>query len=165
MKIDWGTAIVGLVATLAFVAPFVTMYRKRVKKEKRMYNNLKTNAIQQNSSLSAHEFCSDFVIGIDENKEKVFFFKLKKEEEINQFVDLSEIQKCELIKKGRDLKNPSSSMYSTQKVSLYFYSKDKKNPNTEFELFHEETNLQLSGELQLGEKWCNKINMHLKTKK
>jgi hypothetical protein len=165
MKTDWGTAIVGLVATLAFVAPFVTMYRKRVKKEKRMYNKLKTNAIQQNCSLSAHEFCGDFVIGIDESKEKVFFFKLIKDVEINQFVNLLEIQKCELIKKERDLKNPSSSMYSTQKVSLYFYSKDKKNPDTEFELFHEETNLQLSGELQLGEKWCSTINTLLKTKK
>jgi hypothetical protein len=163
MKTDWGTAVVGLVATIAFIAPFVVMYRKRVKREKRMYNSLKTNAKQQNTSIGEHEFCGDFAIGINDTQEQIFFFKNKKGEEINQFVNLSEIQKCELIKKGREIK--SSSMHSTHSVSILFYTLDKKKPNTEFELFHEETNLQLSGELQLGEKWCNKINSLLKTKK
>jgi ABC-type glycerol-3-phosphate transport system permease component len=88
MDMDWGTAIVGLIMILICIVPFVIMYYNRVKKENKMLQSLNEIAQQHNCKIGQHEFCGDYVMGIDENRNFVFFFKQKKEEAISQFVDL-----------------------------------------------------------------------------
>ena len=165
MEMDWGTAIVGLISILICIIPFVIMHYNRVKKENKMLLSLKENAQQHNCNISQHEFCGDFVLGIDESRNFVFFFKQKKEEAISQFVDLAEIQTCQVVKKTRDMKNSTSSLYSTQRLELSFLPTNKNKGETRFELYDEETNMQLSGELQFVDKWTKQINDRLKNKK
>ncbi|MFA5432545.1 MAG: hypothetical protein WC319_06685 [Candidatus Paceibacterota bacterium] len=158
MEMDWGTAIVGLIMLLICIVPFVIMYYNRKKKENKMLQSLNEIAKPHNCKISQHEFCGDYVMGIDESRNFVFFFKQKKEEAISQFVDLSEIQICQVVKKA-------ISTYSTQRLELVFLPTNKSKTETKFELYDEEVNTQLSGELQFVDKWAKQINDRLKNKK
>lgn len=165
MEMDWGTAIVGLIIILICMTPFVIMHYNRVKKEGKMLHSLKENAKQLNCNISQHEFCGDFVLGIDESRNFVFFFKQKKEEAISQFVDLAEIQICQVVKKTRNIKNDIGSLGFIERVELSFIPTNKNKTETRFELYNDEINMQLSGELQFVDKWTEQINACLKSKK
>lgn len=165
MEMDWGTAIIWLIMILICIVPFVIMHYNRVKKENKMLHSLKENAQQQNCKISQHEFCGDYVMGIDESRNFVFFFKQKKEEAISQFVDLAEIQTCQVVKKTRNVKNDIGSLGFIERVELSFTPTNKNKGETSFELYDEETNMQLSGELQFVDKWTKQINDRLKNKK
>lgn len=165
MEMDWGTAIVGLISILICIIPFVIMHYNRVKKENKMLLSLKENAQQHNCNISQHEFCGDFVLGIDESRNLVFFFKQKKEEAISQFVDLAEIQTCQVVKKTRNVKNDVGNLSIIERVEFSFTPTNKNKGETRFELYDEKTNMQLSGELQFVDKWTKQINNRLKNKK
>ena len=85
----------------------------------------------------------------------------KKEEAISQFVDLAEIQTCQVVKKTRNVK----SLGFIERVELSFTPTNKNKGETRFELYDEETNMQLSGVLQFVDKWTKQINDRLKNKK
>jgi len=165
MEMDWGTAIVGLISILICIVPFVIMYYNRVKKENKMLQSLNEIAQQHNCKIGQYEFCGDYVMGIDENRNFVFFFKQKKEVAISQFVDLSEIQTCRMVKKTRNVKNDIGSLGFIERVELSFTPTNKNKGETKFELYDEEINMQLSGELQFVDKWTKQINDRLKNKK
>jgi hypothetical protein len=165
MEMDWGTALVGLIMILICIIPFVIMYYNRVKKENRMLHSLNEIAQQHNCKIGQHEFCGDYVIGIDENRNFVFFFKQKKEEAISQFIDLSEIQTCQMVKKTRNVKNDIGNLSIIERVELSFTPTNKNKGETRFELYDEEIHMQLSGELQFVDKWTKQINDRLKNKK
>jgi len=165
MEMDWGTAIVGLIMILICIVPFVIMYYNRVKKENKMLQSLNEIAQQHNCKIAQHEFCGDYVMGIDENRNFVFFFKQKKEEAISQFVDLSEVQICQVVKKTRNVKNDIGSLGFIERVELSFTPTNKTKGEKRFELYDKEINMQLSGELQFVDKWTKQINDRLKNKK
>jgi len=165
MEMDLEAAILGLISILICIVPFVIMYYNRVKKENKMLQSLNKIAQQHNCNISQHEFCGDYVMGIDENTNFVFFFKQKNEELITQFVDLSEIQACQMVKKTRNVKKDMGSHGFIGRVELSFIPTNKTKGETRFELYDEEINMQLSGELQFVDKWTKQINDRLKNKK
>ncbi len=162
---DWGTAIIGTISILICIVPFVIVHYNRVKREKKMLQALKENAHQNNANIGQHEFCGDFLIGMDENRNYVFFLKQKKEETISQFVDLSEIQACQPVKKILNLKSDGEKVTITERLELCFLPEEKSKGETRFELYDKEANIQLSGELQLADKWSKQFNNSLKKQK
>ena len=162
---DWGTAIVGLIAVLICIVPFAIMHYKRKKKENKMLQSLNEIAQGHNCKISQHEFCGDYVMGIDETSNFVFFFKQKKEEVISQFVDLSEVQICQVVKKTRNVKTDKENLSIIERVDLSFTPTSKNQREARFELYDEDENMQLGGELQFVDKWTKRINDHLKDKK
>ncbi len=158
MKIDLGTAIIGSIAILICVIPFVVMHFKKLKKENKILQRLNEIALKQNCKISQHEFCGDFVLGIDEDKKFAFFLKFQKEESVPEFVDLSKIQKCQIFQKTKSMNGSSGNFEHTEQLYLNFIRKNKNEVDFEFELYDEETNMELSGEIQFAEKWVAKIN-------
>jgi hypothetical protein len=165
MEIDWGTGIVGLVSVLIFAGPFVVIFFNRAQKEKRVLRSLNEIAQQNNCIISQHEFCGDFALGLDESRNFVFFFKQKKGEVILQSVDLSEIQSCHPVKKTRTIRNGKDSVIITERLELNFVPVSKSEGETSFELYDEEVNVQLSGELQFLDKWVRQLSVRLKKKR
>jgi hypothetical protein len=94
-----------------------------------------------------------------------FHLQTKKEEAISQFVDLVEIQTCQVVKKTRNVKNDIVGLGFIERVELSFTPTKKNKGETKFELYDEEINMQLSGELQFVDKWTKHINDRLKNKK
>jgi len=165
MEMDWGTAIIGLIAVLVFIIPFVIMYFKRVNNENRMLQYLCEIAQQRSCKISQQEFCGDFVLGIDQDKNYVFIFKQGKEGPVSQYVDLSEVKLCQVIKKTRIVKSYQGSPATIERIELGFIPSNKNIGETRFVLYDEDENTQLSGELQFADKWTNLLNAMLKSKK
>lgn len=159
------SAIVGTILILICIVPFIVIHYNRVNKETKMVQMLNENARHSDCEISHHEVCGDFVLGLDENKNWVFFFKQHKEKAISQFVDLAEIQVCQVVKKTRTANNDIVSFGSTERVELCLTPANKSKAETRFELYDENVNSQLRGELQFGDKWAKQINSRLKVKK
>lgn len=98
------------------------------------------------------------------NRNFVFFSKYKKEEFINQFVDLTKIKSCQPLKKIRSIKMDKGNEIIIERIELAFTPKIKSEIETSFVLFDETINNQLSGELQFAEKWAKQINEVLKNR-
>jgi len=162
---DLGTALIGAIFLAVCMVPFIIMYYHRVKKENVMLQSLKNIAQQQNCNIDKYELCGDFALGLDENRGFVFFFKQKNEETVRQFVNLSGVQTCQVAKKTRNQKANKTNELVTIQVELCFTSTNKNNDETRFELYNEEVNTQLSGELQFAESWAKQITERLKSKK
>ena len=145
--------IIGILAILICALPFIIQFRTRRKKEKNLFQSILKISNQNGCKITEHEFCGDFIIGFDEVRKFIFFFKLKNGQEVSQFVDLSKIQSC------YDIKNKHQIM---EHIFLCFTYKNRNQNDTKFELYDAEVNLQLSGEFQLVDKWVNKVNEVLK---
>ena|SRR5690606_438004 len=162
---DLGTALIGAIFLAICMVPFIIMYYHRVKKENKIVQSLKNIAQQQNCNIDKYELCGDFALGVDENRGFVFFFKQKNDEAIHQFVNLSETQTCHIVKKTRNPKANNVNTLVIEQLELGFTPIKKNMEETRFELYNEEINTQLSGELQLAEKWAKEITERLKRKK
>jgi G:T/U-mismatch repair DNA glycosylase len=102
--------------------------------------------------MGEHEFCGDFLLGMDKNKRYILFYKnVLNSDPIVKIVDLSTIFSCKVLKETKTIKTTRESMEYIERIDLSFISRDKK--ETRLELFSEERNTQLNGELQCAEKW------------
>jgi hypothetical protein len=155
---DTGTAIIGAIILIICIAPFVIIYFKRVQREKKVLQSLTEVAKQHNCSINKHEFCGDFVLGIDESRRWVFFLKQKEGGAIMQHIDLSEIGSSKVIRKLHSNKNGHSSTGSIERIDLGFITNSKIKSEKRFELYDDEVNMHLTGELQFAEKWSGMIN-------
>jgi len=158
MEIDWGTAIVGVVSLLIFIVPLALINYNRKKKETQMLQSLNTWASQQKCGITHHELCGDFALGIDQNKKVVFFIKQKKDETIQQLINLESIHSCQAAIKSQSHKHEGGNYTTTERIDLCFVSKEKNKSETNLELYNRQTNSQLSGELQFVENWAKQIN-------
>lgn len=158
---DLGSTIIGAILIAIFVVPVILMNRNNKKREKKTLQLLINIANEQNCKISKYEICSDFIIGIDESENFIFFFKQKKEVAISQYVDLSEIKICKVLKSTRTIRSKNGNVEITEKVKLSFIPKNKDKAETSFEMYDDE-NTQLSVELQLVDKWSRLINDRLK---
>lgn len=159
---DTGSIIIGVVITVICVSPIIIMNYFRVKKQNKKLNSLKEFGKQHGFQIDQHEFCSDFVIGIDKTKDIALYHKRHKEEFSNQFVDLSEIRICKVDKKARIVGSGDESVSVIEQIDLCFIPTNKSTSETRFELFNEAINIQLGDELQFAEKWSRQINNMLK---
>lgn len=162
MKMDLGTAVVGLISIVICISPFIVMYYNKKKKEYQMMKSLKDSATLNNCKISQHEFCGDFIIGIDENKNIIFFLKQKVNETTIQIVDITCMEYCKTIRRTRKLIGDDDHSVFTEAIELSFTTRHNYKEEIRLELFNEETNKQLSGELQLAENWSKRLNERLK---
>lgn len=157
---DLGNIILGTIILTICIGPLVLLYFKSVNANRKMLQSLKEIAQQYNCNISKHEFCNNFVIGLDENNKYAFFFKQKEDESISQFVNLSEIQDCRAVKRTSYTKVKDENISFFEKIELKFIPKNKSQAETTFELYTPE-NRQLNGELQLVDRWSTQISEHL----
>jgi hypothetical protein len=164
MEINWGTTLVGLIVIIICSVPFVIMQYKSSKKESDMLKLLNDIAKQHNCKISQHEFCGDFVFGLDEIRNCIFFYKQNEEKAISKYVDLFQVRNCLVLKKTKTDKNNIGNLSIVERIELSFLPTNKDQLEVRFELFDKETNMQLSGELQFVEKWTKLINERLKNR-
>ncbi len=161
MEMDWGTALVGLIAIAVTLAPLAIIRYNKAKKEKLMMHSINEMAQKMGAKIHQHEFCGDFVLGLDNQKNWIFFYKQKNEPTQAQFVDLSKFKSCRVVRHSSSLRNGSVSSGAIDRVLLSFVPGNKSSEEIHFELYNEAINMQLSGELQFGDKWVEVISNRL----
>lgn len=162
---ELGSAIVGAVSIAAFTLPVVLMTRNRRKKGKHFKDLLTQLAAQHDCQIDQHEIFGNFAIGLNANKNFVFFCKETEEKVDEKVVDLGKIRNCEVLSTSRTLKVKEGNQRVIDRIELDFIPGAKGTAETKIEFFNADLFPQLSGELQSAEKWSKLINGRLKGKK
>lgn len=156
MEMNVGTAIIGLVCTAVCFLPFFLIGGSRKKMEKAMLLSLENLAKNHQSDIGKYDYNKTFIIGFNNAKDMVFFRYEHNNRVINQSIELEKVAQCKCKKsKNKNTKN-------IQKLELQFTPKNVKNKVISFEIFNDQYQSSLNGELQLADKWAQLINDELK---
>lgn len=153
--------ITGLISVLICIIPFMIVHYSRINFKNKLLKSLNDFADEHGCNISQYEFCRDFVLGMDEANNVVFFLMQKKDGAVFQSVNLSEIKICVLDRKIRKLKNYLGNLNFTEHLELNFIPSSKDKEEKIFVLFDSTSHMFLRGELKIGEKWSKMINERL----
>lgn len=151
---DFGIAVIGIVCVALCAMPFVITNRIRKKRENQLLQALRQLAKQENSEITQHEICGNYAIGIDENRNLLFFQLNATNEPRQQIVNLSNVVACNLVR--RNLQNQT-----IRQLSLALTPRDKQQTDIVLDFYSVEWSFQLNGELQSIEKWNDLIKNRL----
>jgi hypothetical protein len=105
METNIGNTIIGILSVLICVGPFLGIYLVKVNKQNKILRSLKESVRLLNVSIGEHEFCGDFLLGMDENKKYILFYKnVLNSDAIIKIVDLSSIFSCKVLKETKTIK-------------------------------------------------------------
>ena len=152
-----GNIILGVILVGICVLPFALVYFQKRKKQAIMLIALNEKAKEKNRKIKKHEFGRDFVIGLDGDKEYVFFHQHSKDTTTTQMVDLSQVRRCTPEKKIRSAQVGNQRTQIIENLSLIFTPVDESHKTIRFVLYDEDVHGQLSGQLQIMERWSEKI--------
>ncbi|REH52498.1 hypothetical protein C7448_103233 [Tenacibaculum gallaicum] len=153
---DLGTTIVGATLLVMCVGPFILVRKKQLTKRNKKLQALHTLSQEHNCTIQEYEFCNDFVLGIDKTKKTLFFYKQSQENTYSKIIDLQTIEECTVVKKTRNINDRTLSL-----IQLNFINASKKE-NISITIYNEETDLLISNELLVANKWSLLINSNLK---
>lgn len=158
---DVGSFALGAILVALCIAPFVAIHYHKRKLNSALLDVIKEEAASRHCQISRFEFCGDFVLGVDDEKNTLFFHKDTKDETVTEFVDLHHIKSCKPEKKVRSINANNQRSQIIERLDLVFIPKNGDDPIVRFELYDESTGGQLSGELQFLEEWAVKIQDRL----
>lgn len=150
--------MIGSITVAICAIPFVLTIGGRKKREKQMMKSLQTLAAQHNCQIGQHEFCGNYVLGMDKANRFVFFHQAIKVQTKEQTVDLMEVAACKPMNIGRKIAGERE----VERLGLEFVPTDKAASEIHLELYNNDHSFQLRGELQSMEKWTRLINDRLK---
>ncbi len=159
---ELGSITIGIVLFAICILPLVLMSRNSKNNEHRRMKSLINLAQINNSTITKHETCGDYIIGIDENTQKVFFIKQGENETIQECINLFEVKNCIIERNAKTVSQTTSKINLINKLDLTFIPIDKYKKEYKLEFFNAEKTMQLFGELQSIEKWHKEINTFLK---
>lgn len=149
---DSSTIIIAIVFIAICILPFVLIGKNRSKNKKQMLRSIAELAKSNESNIEYNIF-NDTIIGFDSASNSILF--LKKRNDISHCIKLSEVKQCVV-----HTTNQRNSL--VDKVGLLFSFIQKEKSEIFIELYNSAYTMQLSGELQLAEKWEGIINKKLK---
>lgn len=158
---DSGSAIIAALLLGICIMPFVVMRINRFKREKRMLAALTTSAKERHCQITQFETCGDFIIGVDNAKGVVLFYKKLKDGEVQQVIDLTEIQRCEVINSTRSVADNNGYLQVVDKLNLSFIPTETTGSPVMLSFFDAAHDMQLGDELRAAEKWARRINDRL----
>lgn len=158
---DLGSLIIGAMILLLCILPFILLQIRNKKRENKKLLDLSNSAKEHNCKITQHEFCGHYLIGIDEVNNFVFFHKIIKDQPIKQFVNLSTIEKSEIVTSTRTYTEKDGTAHVIEKLELAFVPNKKDTEVPPMEFYNEDVSFQLNGELQSIERWSLLINKHL----
>lgn len=159
-----GTIFVTLIFLAIIALPFVLTGYSRKKRKNGLFSQLSQLAGNDQGAISQHEFCSNFVIGLDEATNHLYFYKEANDRKLAKQVDLNSFRSCRLLTTSRTVGEGKERLLVIDKLELCFYPHDKSGPVEVVEVYNTEyDSLTLTGELQLAEKWETLLNERLRT--
>lgn len=162
---ETGYAIFGIVLIVACLLGIVLTNIIPNRKEGKLLQSLIDSANKHSCIISKHEICGDFIVGIDESKKYVFFFKKNKENSVESYVNLAEMKTCRINNLEKQFSSNNDNSSRIEKLELVFTPNSQSIPETSVEFFSIEHASMINGELQLIENWRNIINAKLNNKK
>lgn len=157
-----GSTFVGIILAIICILPFIILNQQRKNKKKNRLKALSINAKKIECKIHTHEFCGDYLIGIDNEKGILFFNKKEKTEDDS--VTLSQFRECNICTRYQDVKTKDQKFKEVEQLYLSFIPLVKNQPEKKLTFFDADINMMLSGELESIKKWINIINKQLALK-
>ncbi len=157
-----GTAITGATFIAIFMMPFILMLNGRKKRERLILQSISAIANNLNCKISQYELYEEFAIGLDETANYLFFLTKTKDKEVAQYLNLTEIKSCKVVKTERNIGNKLNNYTTIENLGLHFSFFNKNNPDIILTFYDAEENMELNGEVQTIEKWAKIVNDRLK---
>lgn len=158
---DIGTAIIGTIIVAVCAMPFVLMNRGRKKREKQVQKALMDLAERHDCQIDQYEICNNLGIGMDKDKNVVFFYRSTEGVHDEQYIYLDMTKSCKVINTGRNLKTNNGNQRIIDRLELSLVPNVKEGQEVKLEFFDSEVDPQLNGQFQLIEKWSGIINDQL----
>lgn len=155
---DIGVTITGFILLAICALPFVLIGRNSRKQEKLLFQSLSNIAAKQNCKITQHECCEEYIIGLDETSNFLFFFKRVKDKETSKQINLKEIQNCKIVNTSR----PNGNEKIIDKLELSLKVNTKNTSEIVLELYNSDDRMHLGDDFLFIERWTKKINELLK---
>ncbi len=131
------------------------------KNQKKMLAKLNGLAGEHHAKITYSAILGDVVIGLDEQHEIAFFFKLEKEIETSNVISLREMRNCKMLNQTKSLKSKNDNYNQFEKLGLRFIPKDKTKPERIWEFYNIEETSHLNFDLKVLEQWSANLNSRL----
>ncbi len=164
-KMNLENILLNTILVVLCIIPFILMGRFQQRRKNQLLKSLEALASEQNAHITQKEFCGNIVIGLDENKNLLFFFKQNNADNsqiAKQVIDLSKVSNCRIINTSKSVKTKEGNNTTIEKLELDFSYTADNEPNTILEFYDKEEKWQLSGEVQLIEKWEKLLKPRIK---
>lgn len=147
-----GMIIITVVLFTLILVPILLIGINTTSQSKTLLKGLKSLSDQDNGTISKHMEHTTFILGLDEIKKTLYFFKKAEGVETAKKIDLAQVRICEVTKTKTCIKREKGFEEIVAKISLRFI----KNLSDDIEfidLYNEDDSLPLNGELEIAENW------------
>lgn len=149
---------IGIIFLLCITIYVISISNKK-KKENKFLNNISRLSGINIGKITRYEIWDHSVIGMNDSDAELYFIKNSSDDQTFQKIQLSEFQRCWVNEVSRTVAIKGSSIKVVEKVELILGNKQKSKPDTVIEFYNQHSGkLDLTGELQLAEKWRKLIN-------
>lgn len=146
---------------IAIVAlPFILILSNSKKKERKLSKALKAEVLKDKGKLSNSTVHNNFALGIDNSRQRLYFYKVTKEAAYTQIVDLKTMASCQVDKKTRYVRDKEKKQEIIERLLLILTHKDQNNV-TNFEFYDNNDAMPLSGEIDIAHQWQSIITQFL----
>lgn len=158
---ETSTTIIGLGLVLITLLPIILLLRGQHKKKSNINNLIKTLSNEDPKQFSIREFQNSKVVALYPEKNKLIFIDFNAQPETAQYVDLSEVDSCEMKSQIDSSFNQKKDL--VVKVELIIHLKNKTNQILKFYDFEYEKPIQTAyfRDNQFAEKWFLEINKRI----
>lgn len=144
---------------LLFAAMYLLSVFSKKKKENKILGNISRLSGINIHNITKYDVWKNSVIGMDDSAAEIYFIRNSSDDQSFQKILLSEIKRCWINDVSRSVFFNGSSVKVVEKVELKMENKGKGKPDTVLEFYNQESDRSdLSGELQLADKWCKILN-------
>ena len=144
---DSESVLLGMALLCVCALPFAGMYYTNSKKQKAIFQEFLTDAQLSSADISMHEIFNHFVLALSQKSQFFYFFNTDLKHQKVQSVDLNGVKSVHMDK----ILNTQNKRI--EKLNLVFVHRDTSQPPTIIELYNHEFTFQMSGELQLAQRW------------
>lgn len=162
MKTDLGSSLIGVVIVLFIIIPLFLIWLQRYRVKSKLLKGLQRLALEKNCTIDTNEVFTNFAIGLDSKKGYLFFYKEDCEKINEQILHLSEVEKLDLVRIEKTIRNKEGRSNIIERLGLDFQTKNKRSSTVFFEFYNSEANLPFNNELQSLQNWESILRKRLK---
>ena len=151
---EMGTIITGVIIIILCILPFVLLGSGRRKRQKQLLQSLQTTAAQQGGKITRHDCLRDAAIGIDDAARTLYYVK----NDTTAHFRLHDFRACRIVNTAHTV----GSNRVVDQLALVLTPAVNGLAEVQLEFYNAEADIQLSGELQLLEKWAQIVGAALK---
>ncbi len=147
-----GVLSMTLLMAAAIVVPFTAIKLGIKKNEKKGFKKLKEIALKNKDEISDYDIQGNFAIGWNSKSKHLFYYRNTNGAEFFEDIDLKNMKDCTITKQSKRSKSSKNTFEVLDKMALSF-TPSTHSAAKQIELYDADESYQLTGELEIAEKW------------